>query len=64
MAIEQNKALTTEARDKITEIQDLLINPHVERKELLERGNRTRAQELAGEIKEQRSSLIKPIAAG
>jgi hypothetical protein len=44
--------LTPEERARITEIQDLLIDRYVERKEALERGKRIRAKEIETEIKE------------
>ena len=44
--------LTSEERARITEIQDFLIDRYVEQKEALERGDDTRAKEIALEIKE------------
>ena len=44
--------LTPEERARITEIQDFLIDRYVEQKEALERGDDTRAKEIAREIKE------------
>jgi hypothetical protein len=43
-----------EERDRITDIQDLLIERYVEQKEALQDGNRCRAIELEFEIKELR----------
>jgi hypothetical protein len=50
--MEQNRHLTPEDRDRITDIQDLLIERYVEQKEALGEGNRCRAIELEFEIKE------------
>jgi hypothetical protein len=44
--------LTPEERARITEIQDFLIDRYVEQEEALERGDDTRAKEIAREIKE------------
>ena len=44
--------LTPEERARITEIQDFLIDRYVEQKEACERGDNTRAKEIALEIKE------------
>jgi len=43
-----------EERDRITDIQDLLIERYVEQREALQDGNRCRAIELEFEIKELR----------
>jgi hypothetical protein len=43
-----------EERDRITDLQDLLIERYVEQKEALQDGNRCRAIELEFEIKELR----------
>ena len=42
------------ARERITDIQDLLIERYVEQKEAIRKGNRCRAIELEFEIKELR----------
>jgi hypothetical protein len=49
-----NKNRTQEERDRIIDIQDLLIERFVEQKEALREGNRCRAIELEFEIKELR----------
>jgi TRAP-type C4-dicarboxylate transport system substrate-binding protein len=46
------EGLTPEERARITEIQDLLIERLVERKEALEEGQEVRAKELEVEINE------------
>ena len=43
-----------EERDRVTDIQDLLIERYVEQKEALQDGNRCRAIELEFEIRELR----------
>jgi molybdenum-dependent DNA-binding transcriptional regulator ModE len=43
--------LTPEERARVTEIQDLLIERYVERKEEIEKGNRDRIKEIDTEIK-------------
>ena len=52
--MEQHNDLTPEERDRITDIQDLLIERYVEQKEALQDGNRCRAIELEFEIRELR----------
>ena len=39
--MEKSDLLTPEERERITEIQDLLIDRYVEQKEMLEEGNET-----------------------
>jgi molybdenum-dependent DNA-binding transcriptional regulator ModE len=43
--------LIPEERARVTEIQDLLIERYVERKEEIEKGNRDRIKEIDTEIK-------------
>ncbi len=43
--------------DRITDIQDLLIERYVEQKEAIQEGNRCRAIELEFEIKELRREM-------
>ena len=50
----QNKDRAQEERDRITDIQDLLIERYVEQKEAIREGDRCRAIELEFEIKELR----------
>jgi hypothetical protein len=50
----QNKNHTLEERDRVTDLQDLLIERYVEQKEAIRAGNRCRAIELEFEIKELR----------
>jgi hypothetical protein len=50
----QSKDRTHEKRDRITDIQDLLIDRYLEQKEAILEGNRCRAIELEFEIKELR----------
>ena len=52
--MKQNKIPTQEERDRITDIQDLLIERYVEQKEALLEGDRCRAIELEFEITELR----------
>jgi hypothetical protein len=54
LTMKQNKCPTQEKRDKITDIQDLLIERYVEQKEAILEGDRCRAIELEFEIKELR----------
>ena len=49
--------------DRITDIQDLLIERYVEQKEAIQEGNRCRPIELEFEIKELRREKIKHWAA-
>ena len=44
--------LIPEERARVTEIQDLLIERYVERKEEIEKGNRDRIKEIDTEIKD------------
>jgi hypothetical protein len=46
------EGLTPEERGRVTEIQDLLIERFVERKEPIEEGQEVRAKELEAEIDE------------
>jgi molybdenum-dependent DNA-binding transcriptional regulator ModE len=46
------EGLTPEGRARVTEIQDLLIERFVERKEAIEEGQEVRAKELEAEINE------------
>jgi hypothetical protein len=50
----QNEDRTQQEWDRITDIQDLLIERYVEQKEAIQEGNRCRAIELEFEIKELR----------
>ena len=52
--MKQSKDRAQEERDRITDIQDLLIERYVEQKEALREGNRCLAIELEFEIKELR----------
>ena len=52
--MEQHNDLTLEERDRITDIEDLLIDRYVEQKEAIRAGNRCHAIELEFEIKELR----------
>jgi hypothetical protein len=52
---------TQEERERITDIQDSLIERYVEQKEALRDGNRCRAIELEFEIKELRREKDKII---
>ena len=52
--MKQSKDRAQEERDRITDIQDLLIERYVEQKEAIQEGNRCRAIELEFEIKELR----------
>ena len=55
----RNRYLTSEKRDKITEIQDLLIDRYIEQKEAIEQGDRSRAIELRFENKELQHEIEK-----
>jgi len=48
----QDKHLMLEEQNRVTDIQDLLIDRYVEQKEAICQGNRCRAIELEFEIKE------------
>ena len=50
--MESDHSLTTEERDRITDIQDSLIERYVEQKEALEEGKKERSIEIGREIKE------------
>jgi hypothetical protein len=50
----EHKDRAEEEWDRITDIQDLLIERYVEQKEAIQEGNRCRAIELEFEIKELR----------
>jgi hypothetical protein len=52
--MKQHKDRAQEEWDRITDIQDLLIERYVEQKEAIQEGNRCRAIELEFEIKELR----------
>ena len=52
--MKQGKDRSQEELDRITDIQDLLIDRYVEQKEAIREGNRCRAIELEFEIKELR----------
>jgi hypothetical protein len=52
--MKQNKDRAQEERDRITDIQDLLIERYVEQKEAIREGDRRRAIDLEFEIKELR----------
>ena len=52
--MKQSKDRAQEERDRITDIQDSLIERYVEQKEALREGNRCLAIELEFEIKELR----------
>jgi len=58
-AIANSDLLTPEERERITEIQDLLIDRYVEQKEMLEEGNETRSVEIDLEIKKLKRELEK-----
>ena len=53
----QTKDRTQEERDRITDIEDLLIDRYVEQKEAIRAGNRYHAIELEFEIKELRREM-------
>jgi hypothetical protein len=57
--MEKSDLLTPEERERITEIQDLLIDRYVEKKEILEEGNKTRSIEIDLEIKQLKRELEK-----
>jgi len=57
--MEKSDLLTPEERERITEIQDLLIDRYVEQKEMLEEGNKTRSIEIDIEIKKLKRELEK-----
>jgi hypothetical protein len=57
--MEKSDLLTPEERERITEIQDLLIDRYVEQKEMLEEGNETRSVEIDLEIKKLKRELEK-----
>jgi hypothetical protein len=55
--MEKSNLLTPEERARITEIQDLLIDRYVERKEAIEKGRKARSLEIEREIKELKREL-------
>jgi len=57
--MEKSDLLTPEERERITEIQDLLIDRYVEQKEMLEERNETRSVEIDLEIKKLKRELEK-----
>ena len=57
--MEKSDLLTPEERERITEIQDLLIDRYVEQKEMLEEGNKIRSIEIDLEIKKLKRELEK-----
>ena len=57
--MEKSDLLTPEERERITEIQDLLIDRYVEQKEMIEEGNKTRSIEIDIEIKKLKRELEK-----
>ena len=57
--MEKSDLLTPEERERITEIQDLLIDRYVEQKERLEEGNKIRSIEIDLEIKKLKRELEK-----
>ena len=52
--MKQNKDRTQEEQDRVTDIQDLLIERYTEQKEAIREGDRCRAIEPEFEIKELR----------
>jgi hypothetical protein len=52
--MKQNKDRAQEERDRITDIQDVLIELYVEQKEAIREGNTSHAIELEFEIRELR----------
>ena len=57
--MDKSNLLIPEERERITEIQDLLIDRYVEQKEMLEEGNETRSVEIDLEIKKLKRELEK-----
>jgi hypothetical protein len=55
--MEQSNWLTSEERDKITEMQDLLIDRYVEQKRRLQKGEEARVREIELEIKELKREI-------
>jgi hypothetical protein len=55
--MERYDGLTAEERDRITDIQDLLIERYVEQKEVFEKGKKARAREIEFEIKELKREI-------
>jgi hypothetical protein len=51
-SVKQRQDLTLEERERITEIQDLLIDRCVQHKEVTEKGRLERSKELEAEIEE------------
>ena len=50
--MKQDDGLTPEERDRIVEIEDLLIDKYIELKEAVQNGNKVRAQKIEIEIRE------------
>jgi hypothetical protein len=57
--MEKSNLLTPEERERITEVQDLLIDLYVEKKEMLEQDDKTRSIEIDLEIKKLKRELEK-----
>ena len=57
--MDKSNLLIPEERERITEIQDLLIDRYVEQKEMLEERNETRSVEIDLEIKKLKRELEK-----
>ena len=57
--MDKSNLLIPEERERITEIQDLLIDRYVEQKERLEEGNKIRSIEIDLEIKKLKRELEK-----
>ena len=57
--MDKSNLLLPEERERITEIQDLLIDRYVEQKEMLEERNETRSVEIDLEIKKLKRELEK-----
>jgi hypothetical protein len=57
--MDKSNLLIPEERERITEIQDLLIDRYVEQKERLEEGNKIRSIEIDLEIKKLKGELEK-----
>ncbi len=55
--MERYHGLSPEVQDRITDIQDLLIERYVEQKEALEEGKQARAREIGLEIKELKHEM-------
>jgi hypothetical protein len=57
LKMESYHGLSPEERDRITDIQDLLIERYVEQKEALEEGKKVHAIEIGHDIEELRSKM-------